>query len=533
MIEPETFVAMVRNSSSDYNRFEFIKQQYSLVKGLDKSTIIRVAKTNSDHYMMETLKFFKAYFTYSDVPDLMKTTSSEYYKSEIMRMFSYGPNSKTIVLVIIRGFPEDHYRMEAIKYFKAWFGPTDVIELMNLFSGGHYRMELVKLFKSDFGATSKADVLRIVGNLIDDSKKEEGVKFFAQWFRSDDVSALLRLYTGESYKKKVLDSNNLKGLYNTPESLAELVALFGEDREKYAALEKKVKDGITLSKEMINIIESFKNDKYRKKICILLFAADTKHVFDANCCSSTMALFTVPQRMTLLTEYLKNHNLLPEHIVLLIKQLESKGNATKFLADNGVVDANAKLVEAGYKTAASEAATVDEEESESEPEDEPELELEDDSDDGENVILLKGLKSMYIDQDIKYDIKRDKVIFGDWDFGGSIHIGGVDVGEEARRQGKKIAKKRKEKRKEKKRFEEEKKKKKEQLKVPHAWKDQKVDDKTAEDDICVVCQEKKRMIVLNCGHYHTCGHCTRVQLRGNKQCPVCRAVITTVIRTFA
>ncbi|CAH6419798.1 RING finger type zinc finger protein, partial [uncultured virus] len=69
------------------------------------------------------------------------------------------------------------------------------------------------------------------------------------------------------------------------------------------------------------------------------------------------------------------------------------------------------------------------------------------------------------------------------------------------------------------------------LKIPHAWKEEKAADNR---DRCVICFENKRTITLNCGHFNTCGHCTRELLRSDKkECPICRTEIISITRTFA
>lgn len=531
MIDSATFEAMVRNASGDSNRVDFMKQQCGLVKKIDADFVVKMANLVGDGWKVDVVKAFKSYLNVASVPTLMTIRTTETWKLDIVKVFNYSGTPKPTILSIIGCFHDDTWTLDVIKYFKNWFGWSDVLTLMRCMKDDTWKYDVVKLFADKYTGATKADVLAIIAAMKEDTWRFDGLKFFEKWFMAADIVALCGLMKETQFKTKVLNLFRLGGVCNTPGELAELINSFGDDHARFCTLEKKIKDGIIVSKEMINIIESFKEEKYRKKICVMLFNADRGGVFDADCCLSLMSMFTIPQRMTLLTEYRKTHTVHAEKVVALIKQLESKGNAVKFLNEGGFTDTDAQLTEAGYKAAAT-ASVEDEDESESESEPEPELE-DDDSDDDDIHGNIISIPNMNLGQKVEYDIKRDVVLLSGHDFMGSITMNGVNIKEEARRQGQKIAKKRKEKKEKAKQKRLEAEKKKNQLKVPHAWKDRKVDDKTPEDDICVVCHEKRRMITLNCGHYHTCGRCTRVVLKGNKQCPVCRAAITTVIRTFA
>ena len=70
------------------------------------------------------------------------------------------------------------------------------------------------------------------------------------------------------------------------------------------------------------------------------------------------------------------------------------------------------------------------------------------------------------------------------------------------------------------------------LRVPHAWRDIKIKD---DDDPnqCNICMARKRQIIFNCGHYHTCAKCSRTIIKADCKCPMCKVTITTVTRVFA
>lgn len=513
MIDTATFVSMVRNTSGDSNRLDFIKKQHNLIKGFDKNSIIAMTDLVSDTWKLDIIRYFKNYFSASDVPELLNVTNSETWQLDIVKVFSYSAASKTTILTIIGKFRNDTWIMYVIKYFKSWFYWSDVIQLMSFLKGDIWKYDLIRLF--NYTGVSKSEIIKIITHIEEDTWRLDGVKYFSTWFSNVDIAILCGLMKTEEFKIKVLDLFPWKNNNITVREFDELINQFRDDRAKFTVLEKKIKDDPILNKEMINLIGSFKEERYRKKVCILLFTSDRNGIFDTDCFISVIGMFPVPQRMTLLTEYRKNHVITSEKIVPVIKELNSKGNAIKYLKDIGIADFNTKLVEAGYSV--NDISKTDEDESESESEAEPELEPEWSDDESDNSIIETNI--MGLGQKITYDCKRDIVLFGGSVFHGTISFNGVDIKQEALYQGREIVRKRREK--------------KNQLKVPHAWKDEKINDETNEQDECVVCREKKRMISLSCGHYHTCSHCTRVLLRGNKQCPVCRAEITSVLRIFA
>jgi hypothetical protein len=56
---------------------------------------------------------------------------------------------------------------------------------------------------------------------------------------------------------------------------------------------------------------------------------------------------------------------------------------------------------------------------------------------------------------------------------------------------------------------------------------------TAEDDprMCVICMEKEKSVLLNpCKHICLCGECCTAVISAENNCPVCRTLITDVIR---
>lgn len=55
--------------------------------------------------------------------------------------------------------------------------------------------------------------------------------------------------------------------------------------------------------------------------------------------------------------------------------------------------------------------------------------------------------------------------------------------------------------------------------------DQVFTDETMED--CIVCMEKPKEIVFNCGHFYACAGCSSEM----KQCPICRVTITARIKS--
>lgn len=537
MIDSATFLMMMKNFSSDSSRFDFVKQQYKLIDGLNKDFIIQMARLFGDSYKMDLIKFFKNFLNAKDVPDLVRITKSDSYKMDVIKIFasSYGSSGmqKYEISTIICLLSSDSYKKDAVSFFKNWYDGNDVATLTTYFGSDSYKMDVIKIFAANYGVCNQAEIVKIIKCLKGDSYRNDAIKFFKGWFSSITSSTLIllcSLFEKDSYKLDTLGMYNLSNCFNDSNLLSEILSKFETERNKIKMLEKKITDGITLEKNMINVLSLFTENKYKKKVVALLFSSDklmTK-TFDVDCCSSVMEMFEKPSRYFILCEYMKTHQSIffDDSMNKLLKQLESKANAHKFLSDHNIVDINKKLVDAGYAADSSnesKGSNVDEDD-ESASESEPEVEIDNDeeSDDEINLDSMDGFG------DVKYDRKTGQVTWNGCVMScGSITINGVDVVKEA----KKKAKKEEEKRKEQKRLAQEKKN---QLKVPHKWKDVKSTDETKPDDICAVCMSRQRMISLSCGHYCLCGHCTRVILRsGKKQCPKCRQEIKSVTRIFA
>lgn len=545
-IDPSLYFALIRNESGEYERFEEMKKKYKLVRGITTEIIFDLLKIfYENHYKMEAIKFWRAYFTVSNVPTLMNLFSDEHYKMEILKLFHiyFGTSCKDDVLSIIKLFSDLHYRLQALKCFKSRFVGQDVEEkIMPLFSDDHYRMEAIKLFALNFSRLDQCEVLRII-SLFQDAT--DCIKFFDRWFKVKDLVLLCKAVASDPQRLQLVEKYNLKTEFNTAVSFVQLLDCFQNDSHRYRAFEKKMKDGIVVEKDMLNLTASFSNDKHRKKVVLALLDADVHNTIDADCCLAVMGTFSVPIKMTLLTVYLKHHSPSSDKLVALLKGLENKGNAVKLIKDNGFPSVGGEnlLILAGYKSASLEStATPDNDWSDSDSESEPEPDLEDanddDEDDGENIISLDGAIPQLHWVKLSYDVKRKMVIMNGRDFTfGSYILNGVDVEAEARRQAEKILKKRKERKQKAKERRIEAEKKKNQLKISHAIKDELATPATPEDCICIVCLGRVRKITLvPCGHYHTCAHCTRKTIRANPSkpvCPLCRQEFTQAIRVFA
>jgi hypothetical protein len=57
-------------------------------------------------------------------------------------------------------------------------------------------------------------------------------------------------------------------------------------------------------------------------------------------------------------------------------------------------------------------------------------------------------------------------------------------------------------------------------------------DKDEQKDACTICNDRKRIIMPNCGHRHFCKACALHLLETTKQCPTCRAPINSLMRVF-
>ena len=78
----------------------------------------------------------------------------------------------------------------------------------------------------------------------------------------------------------------------------------------------------------------------------------------------------------------------------------------------------------------------------------------------------------------------------------------------------------------------EKKEEKKKNQISREWKDEKTRDDDPEGTACVICMSRKRQIMFNCGHYHTCFKCSKKILKSTCECPICRVKIETVTRVF-
>ena len=52
------------------------------------------------------------------------------------------------------------------------------------------------------------------------------------------------------------------------------------------------------------------------------------------------------------------------------------------------------------------------------------------------------------------------------------------------------------------------------------------------DESCIVCMTNEKEMVFNCGHYVTCGDCSKYIFSHDRRCPICRQNISTIIKIF-
>ena len=641
MVDKNTFATMLNNMGSDYNQFEFLKNQYELVSpSLTANDIITLIlpKLSSARYKHETITFFQPWFTsFKDLSLAVDDVDTAHYKMEFIKTLSKNVNdsegmSKEQVLQLAKKFDTAHYKMELIKYFENWFTSEDIVLVMKIFDTDHSKMEIIKLLQSKKGKKSLTidDVYVFMEHMLEDGGRIEIVKFYQNSIIGPNIYSMLLIMKNDSYKMELIkmfsnklretdafslidyiDSNNnnlklkllkfiveeikptvltsaeclelfgtdeamlmamklldLKSLYNEVYKLWKPLKQLTTDEARFLALRLKFnsspKDEITL--KLVKCIEFFSNDKYKEKV-FKMYLNEYKDKFDQTLFVDILDIFgkikisnsnlTLPGgnkefNLNILDRYLKVTKIEEPKMVNIIKKIEGdtiNDNVYKLLkkhnynVDN-IVNIGKFILDVLDKETTD--GLIDKESSESSDySSESELELE--SEDDNFKIDEKGIVEIDVDSldvspqiapylsmflknpTIKFDtftgqIVKDNSGFSDM----SISINGVDVAQSINGEIKrKVAQMQKQ--------NEENKKKKQQLKVPHAWKDEKVKDNDVvkDDDLCKICMERKRKIVLSCGHYHTCAKCTRSVLKGNKQCPVCRKEITNVTCVYA
>lgn len=530
---------------------------------LTKSDIIEICRNYfGDSYGKDIIKHFIHNFNASDVHVIMLLFSDS-YKLDIVKMFNSNSRKFTIddLVRMAKCIEDDDYRFKLLKLFAPSINTNTLSLLATTFKKEASIRRLVNEYTSVVQALS--DCYNVLLKLMsDDAHRFSLLRTLVKVSISPSGFDFLRNFKDEDMILKAIIITNIHKVIDAV-SLCSLLDFFADDQKKLSVFKRTIRD-TDLEPTILRALAMFRSDDTRLRALnyFTQHSSYASQISDELVCD-LLDLFTT-QRLSVLSVVAKKTTVGNTQLLSnLLHKLGSVGDAAAFLKKRAVdCDMLSLLCAAGYDAgeaqnalaAAKAASDVADEHSDNDSESESESDDDDIDDTIEQEMIQLGISFdedagiMTMDRSniqsklpemvrnfldwsvpeiIEYDVNLGRVINFKNQFG-MCTINGIDPAKEAQNEVKKQCKHMYARYKEAK-------KKKEQLKVPHAWKDQKLKEGDSKEDECMICLSRKKMILFfPCGHYHTCGHCTREIIRSSDKnlCPLCRREFTGITRVF-
>lgn len=586
-------VDLLPTISSDSYRKDVVKHFAPSAK--DRSDVCAaLSQMSSESYRKDVVKLLcgHASLTKSDIIEICRNYFGDSYGKDIIKLFIHNFNASDVHVIML--LFSDSYKLDIVKMFNSnshKFTIDDLVRMAKCFEDDDYRFKLLKLFAPSINANTlsllattfkkEASIRRLVNEYTSVVQALSDCYNFLLKLMSDDAHRLsllrtlvkvsispsgldfLRNFKDEDTTLKAIIITNIHKKVADAVSLCSLLDFFTDDQKKLSVFKRTIRD-TDLEPTTLRALAMFCSDDTR--LCALNYfiqhSSYASQISDELVCD-LLDLFTT-QRLSVLSVVAKKTTVGNTQLLSnLLHKLESVGDAAAFLKKRAVdCDMLSLLCAAGYDAseaqnalAATKAASdVADEHSESDSG----SESDDDDDDIDDRIeqemiqlgisfdedagimtmdrsnirnkmpeLVQGFLDWSVPEIIEYDVNLGRVVNFKNQFG-MCTINGIDPAKEAQAQVKKQCKHMYARYKDAK-------KKKEQLKVPHRWKDQKLKEGDSKEDECMICLSRKKMILFfPCGHYRTCGHCTREIIRSSDKnlCPFCRTEFTGVTRVF-
>lgn len=565
---PEHLFAILSSLHDEYRIVDAIKKLYSKANLYKKDVINLLNYLRDDYRKGEIIKFFSNSFVSNDIPELISHLSDNYRKLEIIKLLcNKGKFDIDNILITANYMTEDEGRIKLAKLSGAIFitDPNAFLTFLQSMTTTEGKIQLIKNFTACVerlenpyeillaevtGDEHKLTILNVLKNINN--------------LRAPQPEKIIMIFTDEKSKITALHRLSLKHAYSNVESLIELLQQFNGAGMKLKIFKRVLTESERLDANLLKALICFEKNDERIKAFSSFIATSThlclehlKQVME-NCESES--------RVKLLSLYCSKYELLEQELIQLLSLLPKTEKTVKFFKRHNYFTTTKELPSEWIEllkqyekttTDQSDAMILDDSDSDSDSDSEEEEEAQRQYDKelaskgifidrDMNIITIscetvkKNLDSMIQycmgdlwKTDIQYHMKKKHILSEQPNELMSIRINGIDAikasKDEIERIAKKVIKAEKKRK-------EQIKQKAQKLKVPHSCKDEKSVDSTPDEDICIICMSRlRRVILIPCGHYHTCAHCTRCIIRNDKhnnQCPLCNQEFTAVNPVF-
>lgn len=576
--KPEHLFAILSSIHDGYRVVDAIKKLYDKAH-LSKADVIKLLGYTADNYRkLEIIKFFASSFGSSDLPDILCRFQEDSRKMEVVKLLhNKGTLYMDAIIRMAGSMSNDEGRIQLATYFASSFTSSSApyfLQMLSALSTAEGKVRLVqKVPGSLFGLSSPYTAL-----LPEVSGDEHRMSMLRCLLKVPSIAppqadVIIPLFTSEESKEQALRRIPLGTSCNTAAFLNQLMEHFHSPGLRLKIFKRKITETAVPSSNLIRSLVCLDAGSEREK-AFIFFVKSTARLFGDDL-EHGLGLCDRESRTKLLSLYRSQHELDVQEVAQLVPLLPVCKKTLQFFRQYNYYDTLKDMLQGPEWTALQAAATESEtgvpinldedddgDESESSSEEEEEEEDEEEKMDQElankgifidrathiMTIDIQAIKKkmdsnvrsyvdmLWKDQEIQYHMKKKRILNNSHTCG-CIIVNGVDVIKESQNEVSKMARgilKKEEKRKQKRK---ELLQKQQKLKVPHSWKDVKATDTSPDEEVCMICMSHlRRVILIPCGHYHTCAHCTRCILRApnsKNECPLCKQEFTAVNPVFA
>jgi hypothetical protein len=529
---------------NEHRRFDILKLLCGKITVSSDELKKIILKFTNEHRRFDVVELYANSSTFKNIFWTMELFDNNSRKIDIVKLLQGNKCDGVGISIenvyeIMEKMTTENGKIDLIEYYKKSFAENNIANIILIMNTSEGKLRVIQTL-DNINYTEPFNLI----DYIDKNDESVRMKLFQYIIEKyEKYGECVNKFKSTGGKLRVIKIMNLSYLYDTNKSLTKLLNIFDDD-DKLKVLKKKLLDTQEINHSLIKTLLCFVYDSSRLKgFKLFLKNTDIKN----KKIIKIMEMFLVDNRYGVLNEYVKSNAIKQYMLPKIIGTLESSEKAFMFLKKHKYEDINGILETVGYNVTDEEIENYSlsanyesdsESDSESSSESEGSMDGFERYDDNTIKVDLGTVNfSHHVRSNLRNFYPSDKVLYNEYtetitDYNGrgnsycSITIGGVNIGEQAKKDiigHIKRYKKEHEKRE----------KKKNKLKVPHAWRDIRATAKTDDNDICNICMTNKRQIIFNCGHYHTCGHCTRLILKGNKECPICRREIKNVTHVFA
>ena len=564
-------IYIIQNFSNNEYKLNVLKYLNSRLGELTCSDLVYVMQNFSNNaYKLIVLELLKCkMINESDMSDniiqIMNTFSNNDYKINAIKLFGDKISNSDIVhfyasgvitdiskllkidntidlIKIINTLDKDDQKVKLIKMYENKIDESILSEILLEFKSNNTKFDMIKYF------VTKITKLRNILICISDNDKESDkiriqiIKYLSEKIRNPSYYYVLTcdcfdLFGTEDGRIAAIKYLVYNSLACKKEYVCRTLNIFDSQNGKYKFLKKVVDLSKDVVAEIIFDLANKWDDKFNVRVAKLLIPNMPRLKLNSKFFRDYLKLFPKSDRLQIANCYYHNSVNNQRDVIRWLPLLESVDNANYLLNSGNPKKFTSKeirriLRKSGYDAKEISKNKIEIESSSSESESE--------SDEMEVPALAKtmrfnvsdlsldGLALQYLNlvlsgNIVVYNSELDMITNLGGRCTGYFNLSGIDVCSHVSDQLLKSARQRYNSIKELDT-------KKNDLYVPHAWRDIKVKDD--DDNQCVVCMSRRKQILFDCGHYHTCAKCSRQIVKGNRQCPMCRKTIIRVTRVF-